>query len=330
MIYEFASRMARRGHDVNLYHVAIFASPLAGPDEIDWFSFPPEVVHHFPPPGPVDMATLPESDVTFGYHFEGNMPPEIGLPVVLIQGWKMMKPRYELAAFGAPCPKICLARWLVDVGRTLGVPSGQLIHIPLGLRHDKFRVIQPVVDRPPVVAFGYNAHINKGPTVAIDVLSEVKRRVPETETIVFGALTPQHDLPDGVTYRTNPSQRELVEDIYNRSRVFLCTSVVEGFGLMCIEAMACGAALVTTDNGGSRDYSIHGRTALVADVNDTAALAEHVVRLLRDDEERVRLAVAGEQYVRRYDWERSADSLEDLLERYVEDPAAFGVPPEAA
>ena len=57
---------------------------------------------------------------------------------------------------------------------------------------------------------------------------------------------------------------------------------------MCIEAMACGAALVTTDNGGSRDYAFDGTTALVADVGDAARLTEHVVTLLRDDALRVR------------------------------------------
>src|SRR6185295_14141998 len=101
---------------------------------------------------------------------------------------------------------------------------------------------------------------------------------------------------------------------YNRSRIFLCSSRVEGFGLPSIEAMACGAALVTTSNGGSDDYAIHGETALVCEPDDITGMADHIARLLRDDELRIRLARQGAEYVRRtFDWDVSAEKLETFL-----------------
>jgi glycosyltransferase involved in cell wall biosynthesis len=328
MIYELACCMARRGHLVHLFHVDYFQANVTGLDDIDWFNFPEvgDLIHHFPSPGAIDPGTIPAADVIFGFSTEEQMPEHTGLPVVLIQGHKMLGEAEELHAFTAPCPKVCVARWLVEVGRELGVPARQLVHVPLGLRHEKYRLTRPIDGRPPRASFCYSAHPQKGAQLAIEVLERVKQTLPELEVVVFGVVPPEHAVPDWMRYWTSPSQSDLVDAIYNTSRVFLCTSEVEGFGLSNIEAMAGGAALVTTDNGGSRDYALHDRTALVAPTGDVDALTRHVVSLLRDDDERVRLATAGRAYVERFDWDRSALLLETFLEDYLADPVAYGRP----
>ena len=326
MIFELASHLAARGHEVHLFHAPFYQANVSSLDDIEWFTFPDAVIHHFADGGAIDPSAIPPADVIFGYTSEELLPPQTRLPVVLIQGYRMLGAIREHPAFHSPCPKVCVASWLVDIGRTLGVPERQLVHVPLGLRHEKYRVVQPVSPRPPTVSFCYSAHVQKGATLAIDVLERAKRAVPEMEVVVFGAVPPEHALPAWMTYRTNPSQQELVDDIYNRSRVFLCTSEVEGFGLTNIEAMACGAALVTTDNGGSHDYALHNETALVAPTGDAEALAGHVANLLVDDAWCARLADAGVTFVQRFDWSRSAELLESFLERYMADPVAYGRP----
>jgi glycosyltransferase involved in cell wall biosynthesis len=81
-----------------------------------------------------------------------------------------------------------------------------------------------------------------------------------------------------------------------------------------MEAMACGAALCTYDNGGSRDYAIDGRTALVAPRRDLDALTRGLSRLLEDAELRRRVAREGQDFVRtQFDWERATARLESIL-----------------
>jgi len=324
VVYEFACAMARRGHTVQLFHGGFFQGDVHGLEDIDWFEFHPSLHHHFAPGGAPDES-IPDGDVLFGFAPERASLTRIGLPVVLIQGWMMLGRELELAAYRSPCPKVCVATWLVDVARELGVPDHELVHVPVGLRTEKYRLVRPIEDRPPRVTYCYSSHYQKGPDLALDVLAEVHRRVPEAEVTLFGAVAPEHVIPDWMTYRTHPPQAELVDDIYNGSRIVLSTSVVEGFGLFGIEAMACGAALVTTDNGGSRDYAIDGETALVADQDDRDGLVDHVVALLRDDEQRIRIARTGQEFVQRFQWDRSAELLEQFLERYVAEPEAFGV-----
>ena len=81
-----------------------------------------------------------------------------------------------------------------------------------------------------------------------------------------------------------------------------------------MEAMACGAALVTYDNGGCRDYAVDGLTALVAPRRDVTALAKALGRAVGDRALRQRLAGAGHALVtRQFDWDRAVERLEAAL-----------------
>ena len=324
VMFEIAAQLAGRGHEVHLYHVNFLDGAVSTIDELDWFGFPDEIVHHFVPTGHRDPHAVPAADIIFGYPFDTEVPSHAGLPAVLIQGYKMLGDAIEHHAYRAPCIKICVAGWLVQVGRRLGVPGNELVHVPIGIRHDRYRLTRPITPRPLRASFCYSAHAQKGAELAIDVLARVRRAVPGLDVVVFGSGPPESALPAWVRYVTRPPQHQLVDDIYNTSRVFLCTSRVEGFGLTNIEAMAGGAALVTTDNGGSRDYAFHGETALVAPYGDVDALSAHVIALLDDEDRRVAMAAAGRERVLQFDWARTGELLEGVLERYLADPAAFG------
>jgi glycosyltransferase involved in cell wall biosynthesis len=123
-------------------------------------------------------------------------------------------------------------------------------------------------------------------------------------------------------------QRSLAKEVYNQARTYLQPSWIEGFGFTAVEAMACGTALVTTDNGGSRDYAHDEATALVAAPGDHAGLAAQLLRMLDDDALRTRLAAAGEAAAQVFDWDEGARLLEGHLEAYLADPGAFLTPLE--
>ena len=323
MLYEFAAAMAARGHEVHLFHVPFWKTAVEGPDDLGWFPFTDDIVHHFPTEVPTPPADVPAADIFFGWSPSAHMPAHAGLPVVFIQGYRMLGDGPEDQAFHAPCPKVCVARWLVDVGIGLGVSANQLVHVPLGLRHEKYRVVRPLDARPPSVAFCYSSHVQKGAEMALDVLREVKEGFPELEAVAFGSEAPAHEFPHWLTYHRDPPQELLVEEIYNRARVFLVTSDVEGFGLPAVEAMACGATLVTTDNGGCHDYAVHGETALIGPIGDRTTMAVQVRALLSDPPRQLRLAEAGRRRVLDFHWDHSAELLEQFLQAYLSDPDAY-------
>lgn len=320
-LYGFANALARRGHHVNLLHCPFFGNRIESLDDLSWYRFEPGVEHRMVEPGEPD---LPEADVFFGT----TPRDDVGLPVLLLQGFEMLHTFYERQGFGTPCLKICVASWLVDVGRALGVPDDQLCVVPMGLDHDQFRVTTSPADRPPRVAILHSSHKAKGWAIGRRALELVREEVPELTATSFGTAAPPGPLPPWMEFTLDPSQDALVRDIYNGSQVFVQASDHEGFGFTAIEAMASGCALVTTDNGGSRDYADHGRTALVVPPRDPEALAEAMLRILRDDRLRLDLAEAGRRHVLRFDWDRGAELMEGHLERYVAEPARYRAPYE--
>lgn len=321
-LYEFAGGLARRGHEVHLFHGSFWGRGVRHVDEITWFRFEPSIVHHVVEGDEIDH--LPAADV----HFGTGAPAWMGLPVLLVQGSDMFSAELEQRAMQTPCLRVCVASWLAEEGRRFGIPPEQFVVVPMGIDHDRFRVTVPIEDRPTRVALPLHDHPAKGARAGLLALERVREARPDVEVVAFHTVEPREPVPDWVRFLHAPSQDQLVAEVYNASQVFVQPSFHEGFGFPAVEAMACGCALVTTDNGGSRDYAIDGETALVVAPHDWGAtLVEPILALLGDDERRFRLARAGERHVRRFDWDVGAELLEGHLERYLADPAAFGVDP---
>jgi glycosyltransferase involved in cell wall biosynthesis len=316
VLYEFANALARRGHEVHLLHARFWGRHINSLDDLSWFTFDPGI-HHQVDTG--DGFAFPSADVIFGT----EAPPSAGLPVLLHQGRHMFPADLERRMLAHPSLKICVASWLVQDAVDHGVPPSELVHVPLGLDHATFRVVDGLDDRPVHVGLLYNDHLNKGWVPASAALAVVQRAIPDLRVLVFGRTAPAEPVPDWMDLVVAPDATQLVEEVYNRCRVFVQASKVEGFGFTAVEAMACGCALVTSDNGGSRDYAVHGQTALVSDPTDVGAMAEHVERLLRDDDLRRRLATAGTDLVAGFDWDRTGELLESTLLDYAGHPERY-------
>lgn len=324
--YEFAIAMADRGHKVTLCHHELYGGDeISSLDEVGWFDFRGDVHHIFVPSGVQNMNDLPSADIFMGYSPALEGTDHIGLPMSFIQGRGIYPAEEEAAAYRAPCPKVCVSKWLTRAGwEEMGVGENEMIHIPLGLRHDQFHLSTPIDERPRRLLFCYNAHPSKGAPLALATLEAVHEARPDVEIVGFGSLAPESPLPDWITYHKSPSKEILAQELYNGVSIFLWTSSVEGFGLPPLEAMTCGAALVTTDNGGSEDYAIKGETALISARRARKPLIRNLVKILDDDGLRQRIATEGSRLGATFTWESSAARMEAFFEDYLRDPAAFG------
>lgn len=101
--------------------------------------------------------------------------------------------------------------------------------------------------------------------------------------------------------------------LYAQADLYVFTSYFEAFGLPPLEAMACGTAVVTTDCGGMRDYARHGENCLIVPPSDVGELTSAIYRLLSNDQERERLAMAGYHSSQAWTWKRTADQVEAFL-----------------
>lgn len=192
---------------------------------------------------------------------------------------------------------------------------GGVVHryVPVGVELDLFHVDRPLDDEGREwVGFPVRHEAFKRTMDAVAALEIVRTQLgPSLKVWAFGgALSPE--LPEWVEYHARPTGEEL-RTLYNRTSIFVVPSLFEGWGLPGSEAMACGAALVSTDNGGVRAYARDGENALLSEPGVPERLAENVIRLLRCPEQRAQLARRGSRSIRHFTWEAAADAFESAL-----------------
>jgi glycosyltransferase involved in cell wall biosynthesis len=103
-------------------------------------------------------------------------------------------------------------------------------------------------------------------------------------------------------------------EVYSAIDLLVAPSRWEGFGLMLVEAMACGTPIVATRVGAIPDVVEHGRSALLVAPGDGAALAQAMSQLLSDDPLCARLSAGGPVRARQFSWQASADRLATLYD----------------
>lgn len=103
--------------------------------------------------------------------------------------------------------------------------------------------------------------------------------------------------------------------LYSSCRVFIYPSLYEGFGLPPLEAMACGAPVIT-----SRIHSIMevvGEAAHLVEPTDAKDIAQSIVTLLADEGERKRLSQAGRARALEFTWEKTAQQTLGIYRQVI-------------
>lgn len=103
-----------------------------------------------------------------------------------------------------------------------------------------------------------------------------------------------------------------LSDEYKKADISLSASWYESFPLFPIEAMACGLAVITTQFG-TEEYAWHGKTAEIVQPKNPQSIAEGVIRLVRDEDYRLRIASAGNRTSREFQWDKSIARFEHIL-----------------
>ena len=101
------------------------------------------------------------------------------------------------------------------------------------------------------------------------------------EMSVICELVDQLDLKEHVLFL---GKQDNVQELYNISDLMLLLSEKESFGLVLLEAMACGVPCIGTNIGGIPEVIDHGETGYICELGDIEDIANHAVKLLNDTE----------------------------------------------
>jgi glycosyltransferase involved in cell wall biosynthesis len=115
---------------------------------------------------------------------------------------------------------------------------------------------------------------------------------------------------------------EQVMDAYRSHDVLAWPSTYEGFGMVVVEAMSQGLPVVATPVGCARTLIDDGRTGLLVEPRDPAALATALARMLADGDLRKRCAAAALARVRTMTWRQTALGTLSVYERALQERSA--------
>lgn len=337
VIFEYANRLQRRGHNVFIVyplvplHIGIkwydwnkrliriwkFLNNLKRRNQVNWFNLKvnlimaPTLSEKHIPDGDIVVATAWPTA-----YYVRNYSESKGRKVYLIQHYEidsgpknLVDRTYRFSFYQITSAKLTEQLLKQKFGRKVSAV------IPYGINFNTFYNDNKLFNDIPRILMYYSRGPRKGAAVGIRALEIVKQRFGRVEFIMYGVRKGK-GLPGYVKFVRSSSDGQLRE-LYSSCDIFVYPSDYEGFGLPPMEAMACKCAVVTTNVGAVPDYTVPGKTALVSPPGDSQALARNIIRLLEDKEELRRISTAGYNYIKRFAWERPTRKLEEVFESLV-------------
>jgi len=141
---------------------------------------------------------------------------------------------------------------------------------------------------------------------------------PETEKIQeLRRLVHQHRMEANVNFVGSLEQEQLAV-YYAAADICAVPSLTESFGLVALEAMACGTPVVGTRVGGLQTLIEHGESGLLVPAGDYQALAQAMAQVLSDDRLRMHLAHGARDRAEHYTWTGAGERISALYDRILQ------------
>lgn len=247
-----------------------------------------------------------------------------------------------------------VSRYTAGLARELGVDPGRIHVVPNGVdaarfdmvgaaeRARRFRERHELVGRP---CFATVARLqpHKGIDTGIAALPALRRRVPQATYVVVGdgpdaerlrGLARELGVTEAVRFLGRVPDDEVVDALLACDAFALLSRAaipdVEGFGLVLLEAGACGRPVLGARSGGIPDAVAEDDSGLLVAPDDVPATADALARLLGDPELARRLGEGGKRRARgALSWDRAARAIYETMEASLgaDDPGSSEAPP---
>ncbi|SFS94911.1 N-acetyl-alpha-D-glucosaminyl L-malate synthase BshA [Marininema halotolerans] len=165
----------------------------------------------------------------------------------------------------------------------------------------------------------------------IRILDRVQRHIP-TKLLLVGEgpdlsraadMAQERGLMDRVIFL---GKQDEVAKLISLADLLILPSSKESFGLVALEAMACGVPTVGSNAGGIPEVVADGETGFLSNVGDVDAMADHAIRLLTDSELYQTFSENGRARAREHFCaEKIANQYEDLYRRVIAGETRAGV-----
>lgn len=155
----------------------------------------------------------------------------------------------------------------------------------------------------------------KNTEILIEILLKVKEKIPNLKVICFG-VKKEKIFPEFFEFIQNPSSGK-IREIYNRSHIFLYSSLQEGYGLPPAEAMACKAIPISSFVGAIPEYIKTGVNGYLLKPEQIFKMVQIICDLNNNRGKMKQMSETAYESVREFfDWDRVVTVLEDYLKNF--------------
>lgn len=241
------------------------------------------------------------------------------MPNGLSQNWIIEK---ENAEFSASDHVFVLSNVARDSMMRCGVPAKKIIVNPCGVNLAQFYPGNKMDEVFRVIQVGA-VSLGKGILTSLAAFAQANLRDAEfwfvgggyqtsgLHSVISAMRTP------GVIFH-QPVDQARLREYYNQSTVFILASVADGFGMVVLQAMACGLPVIVTENVGAKDLIVDGVNGFIVPVGAPQIIAERLRQLHGDPELCRTMGMAARQTVEKgYAWQDYGDRLVSFLRSQV-------------
>jgi D-inositol-3-phosphate glycosyltransferase len=295
-------------------------------------------------------------DIVHGHFWMSGLAAHVGarnlhLPIVMtFHALGSVKKRHQLEADTSPDARVRIERSLAlssdHVIATCDEEVTELMH--MGVNRRRTSVVPCGVDTDDFTRLGESAPRSNAfrvlvvgrlvPRKGIDTVITAIARLPECELLIVGGpprmelnndaeavrlhqVALSLDVASRVTFLGGLSRSQLPA-IYRSSDVVVCMSWYEPFGIVPLEAMACGKPVIASDVGGLKDTIVDGVTGVLVSPRRPDLLAMELRRLINEPFTRQAMGIAAtDRAAMRYSWQRVALETLTVYEAHVSAPS---------
>ena len=200
--------------------------------------------------------------------------------------------------------------------------------IPNGIDFDEIQTIRAddQLKHPAILVMGTWGRV-KGIDVLLNAIPIIRKEILNLHVYIAGKsgseegnlkkLVKELNIEENVSFLGFVSGAEKYA-YFKSADIYVQPSRYETFGVVLLEAMACGKPVIASNVGGIPFVVENGKTGLLFESENVEELAEKIMFLLKDDELRAKMGEAGRERARGFTWERSAEMTVEAYKEVIE------------
>jgi glycosyltransferase involved in cell wall biosynthesis len=203
-----------------------------------------------------------------------------------------------------------------------GYDESKIVVLPYGVDQNQF--FPSLIDNEDTtnkfrVLFVGQITIRKGIHYLVNAFNKLS--LPNSELVLVGSIDKLFEQFLSKNINSNPNIKIVgniskidLYRVYNSASVFVLPSLADSWGLVVLEAMACGLPVIVTENTGSKEAVVDRVNGFVVPIRDELSIYQRLLYLYQNPIEKIKMGEAALKSARKMTWEGYGDKLMKLYE----------------